>query len=229
MTSNQPNTADVLIVGGGVAGLSTAMQLSKRGHSVIVLERDQLGNGSTGRAAGLLGQLRGTAEATRMLMEGLKIVLELEKEADSQIFVKTGSLRVAETPERVREILDLVEMGKGIGFDIDHMPIDEVARILPFMKTDDLLDACYCPTDGHLQPAELVSAYIKIGKRHGVRYISNCPVTEVILNNGKVKGVRTPRVNSAPRFWSTRLALGHTWSQNWRNQPCPLQRSVIII
>ncbi len=193
MTSNQPNTADVLIVGGGVAGLSTAMQLSKRGHSVIVLERDQLGNGSTGRAAGLLGQLRGTAEATRMLMEGLKIVLELEKEADSQIFVKTGSLRVAETPERVREILDLVEMGKGIGFDIDHMPIDEVARILPFMKTDDLLDACYCPTDGHLQPAELVSAYIKIGKRHGVRYISNCPVTEVILNNGKVKGVRTPQ------------------------------------
>ena len=59
-------TADVLVIGGGVAGLSTALQLARRGKSVIVLERGQLGSGSTGRAAGLLGQFRGTAASTRM-------------------------------------------------------------------------------------------------------------------------------------------------------------------
>ncbi len=64
--SDWPQTADVVVIGGGVAGLSTAMQLSQRGCRVVVLERQQLGNGSTGRAAGLLGQLRGTAESTRM-------------------------------------------------------------------------------------------------------------------------------------------------------------------
>ena len=191
--TNVSNASDVLVIGGGVAGLSTAMQLAGRGASVTVLEREQLGNGSTGRAAGLLGQLRGTAEHTRMLMDGVAIVKELEARTGAEIFVQTGSLRVAETPERAQEISDLVEMGKAIDFDIDHMPIDEVAERLPYMKTDDLIDAGYCQTDGHLQPAELVGSYIKTGKEQGVQYISNCPVEDVLLKSGKAVGVKTPQ------------------------------------
>src|SRR5689334_7412932 len=68
------NTSDVIVIGGGVEGLSTAMQLATRGQKVIVLERQRLGCGSTSRAAGLLGQLRGTAEHTRMLADGMEIV-----------------------------------------------------------------------------------------------------------------------------------------------------------
>lgn len=185
-------SADVIVIGGGVAGLSTAMQLAMRGDKVIVVERERLGNGSTGRAAGLLGQLRGSAEATRMLMDGVEIVKDLERRADVEIFVQTGSLRIAETPERAQEIVDLVAMGKAIDFDIEHLSVDEVATKLPYMRTDDLLDACYCPTDGHLQPAELVSAYIKVGKSMGVEYKPNCPVEGMIIEGGKAKGVNTP-------------------------------------
>jgi len=185
-------TADVIVIGGGVAGLSTAMQLAMRGTSVIVVERERLGNGSTGRAAGLLGQLRGTAEATRMLMDGVEVVKDLEQRADVEIFVQTGSLRIAETQQRAQEIVDLVAMGQAIDFDINHIKNDEVAEKLPYMRTDDLLDACYCPTDGHLQPAELVSAYIKIGKRHGVEYRPNCPVEGVMIEGGRATGVTTP-------------------------------------
>ncbi len=129
------NTADVIIIGGGVAGLSTAMQLAGRGARVIVLERDRLGNGSTGRAAGLLGQLRGNVEHTRMLVDGLAIVHELEKLAAVDVFVQTGSMRIAANADRAAEIAALVEMGKSIGFDIDHMSIAEVARHLPYMRT----------------------------------------------------------------------------------------------
>ena len=143
MANSTEQTADVVIVGGGVAGLSTAMQLARRGRSVTVLERERIGNGSTGRDAGLLGQLRGTSAATSMLVDGVQIVRELEEQAQVEIFVQTGSLRVAETPERAREIVDLVEMGKAIGFDIDHLPREEVGHLLPYMRTDDLLDACY--------------------------------------------------------------------------------------
>ncbi|MFP6603938.1 MAG: FAD-dependent oxidoreductase, partial [Pirellulaceae bacterium] len=121
------NTADVIVIGGGVAGLSTAMQLAQRGSRVIVIERERLANGSTGRAAGLLGQLRGTEAHTRMLMDGVEIVRELEERADVEIFVQTGSLRVAATPERAQEIKDLVAMGKSIFFEIDHIAQDEVA------------------------------------------------------------------------------------------------------
>ena len=189
---SRSNTADVIVIGGGVAGLSTAMQLAGRGASILLLERERLGNGSTGRAAGLLGQLRGNAEHTRMLIDGVAIVKELEQLAGVEIFVQTGSLRIAETPERAAEIAALVEMGKSIGFAIDHMPIDEVARRLPYMRTSDLIDACHCPTDGHLQPAELAGAYFKIGKQRGVRYKTNTPVTDILIDGGRVRGVKTP-------------------------------------
>jgi glycine/D-amino acid oxidase-like deaminating enzyme len=185
-------SADVIIIGAGVAGLSTAMQLALRGASVIVLERERIGNGSTGRAAGLLGQLRGNVEHTRMLIDGIDIVRQLEKTTGTEIFVQTGSLRVAETPERAAEIASLVAMGKSIGFDIEHLPASEVAKKLPYMRTDDLLDACYCPTDGHLQPAELVSGYLKVGKDCGVQYKTNSPVIEILHAGGRVQGVRTP-------------------------------------
>jgi 4-methylaminobutanoate oxidase (formaldehyde-forming) len=191
--SEKINSADVIVIGGGVAGLSTAMQLALRGQRVIVLERQRLGCGSTSRAAGLLGQLRGTAEHTRMLADSLEIVRDLEKRAGVEIYVCTGSLRIGETPERAQEIRDLVAMGKSIGFNIDFMPIPEVARRLPYMKCDDLLEACFSPTDGHLQPAELASAYHKVGKSLGVRYEINCPAKRVLVAGGKAKGVSTPR------------------------------------
>ncbi len=235
-------TADVIVIGGGVAGLSTAMQLAKRGIRVVVVERERLGNGSTGRAAGLLGQLRGTPESTRMLIDGVEIVKDLEQRAEVDIFVQTGSLRVAETPERAQEIVDLVAMGKSIDFDIDHIPIEEVAGKLPYMKTDDLLDACYCPTDGHLQPAELVSAYIKIGKNHGVEFRQNCPVESVIIEAGKAKGVQTsegavyaPTIVNAAGPWSYLVAdlaetvlptaaVGHYYLTTRLNESHPVDR-----
>ena len=218
MANSTEQTADVVIVGGGVAGLSTAMQLARRGRSVTVLERERIGNGSTGRAAGLLGQLRGTSAATSMLVDGVQIVRELEEQAQVEIFVQTGSLRVAETPERAREIVDLVEMGKAIGFDIDHLPREEVGHLLPYMRTDDLLDACYCPTDGHLQPAELAAAYQQVGREHGVTFRQGCPVTGLNVDQDRVRGVDTPEghiatdvVVNAAGPWSYLVAeLGET-------------------
>ncbi len=189
--STATNTSDVIVIGGGVAGLSTSMQLALRGAKVTVLERERLGNGSSGRAAGMLGQLRGNSEHTRMLMDGVTIVRDLEQRADVKIFVQTGSVRIAESPEREKEIKDLVRMGQSIDFEIQHLPLVEVAKLLPYMRTDDLLDACYCPTDGHLQPAELVSAYVKVGRNQGVEYAANTPVTGILTSGGAVRGVRT--------------------------------------
>jgi 4-methylaminobutanoate oxidase (formaldehyde-forming) len=148
-----------------------------------------------------------------MLMDGVRIVLELEKRTGSKIYVQTGSLRIAETPERVAEIVDLVEMGRSIGFEIDYMPVDEVARRLPYMRTDDLLRACWCPTDGHLQPAELASAYTRVGRERGVEYLPHTPVTRVLHGAGRVTGVGTetgdyhaPVVVNAGGPWSYLVA-----------------------
>ena len=62
---------------------------------------------------------------------------------------------------------------------------------MPYMRTDDLVDACYCPTDGHLQPAELARAYIKVGRQRGVQIQTNTPVTKILIESGRVRGVKT--------------------------------------
>jgi len=80
MAEPTSNTSDVIVVGCGVAGASTAMQLAQRGLRVTVIDRGMLGSGSTGRAAGLLGQLRSTRAATKMLIDGLEIVRDLQRE-----------------------------------------------------------------------------------------------------------------------------------------------------
>jgi 4-methylaminobutanoate oxidase (formaldehyde-forming) len=180
---------DAIIVGGGVAGASTALQLAQRGRRVLVLERGMLGSGSTGRAAGLLGQLRSTRAATTMLRDGIEVVKELEQRTGKQIFVQTGSLRVAATPERAREVREHVQMAREVGLAIDHIPQQEVARLLPYMRTDDLLDACYCPTDGHLQPAELLAAYVQAARELGVTFQTHTPVERAIVEKGAARGV----------------------------------------
>jgi 4-methylaminobutanoate oxidase (formaldehyde-forming) len=190
--SEIPATADVIVIGGGVAGLSTAMQLALRGVRVAVLERQRIGCGSTSRAAGLLGQLRGTREHTKLLMDSVAMVKELESQVEGEIFVQTGSLRVAGTPARAAEITALVDLGKSIGLAVDIVPTREVSRLVPYMRTDDLTAACHCPTDGHVQPAELVSAYLKIGRSHGATYHAPCPVQHFFTAGGKVQGVQTP-------------------------------------
>ena len=72
--------ADIIIIGGGAAGCSAAMQLSLRGRRVLVLERALLGSGSTGRAAGLGAQLRESPDETRLLMKGIEVVKDIDKQ-----------------------------------------------------------------------------------------------------------------------------------------------------
>jgi len=188
MTPGKPQF-DSIVIGGGVAGLSTAMQLGKRGQRVLVVERSELGCGSTGNAAGLLGQLRPTRVATKMMMDGLKLVRELEKDLDIQIYIKTGSVRIGQTPARAQEIRDHVAVGKATGFDVQLIDQKKLKQLLPYMKVDDVLEACYSPGDGHIQPAELVAAYTKMGRRLGVQYRTQTPVQKIIIENGAAVGV----------------------------------------
>jgi len=184
---------DGIIIGGGVAGLSTAMQLARRGKRVAVLERQRLGSGSTSKAAGLLGQLRGTAAQTRFQMDALAIIRELEQQTGLELFVPSGSLRIAETPERVEELRLVSALGRELGLEVREPSIEEVARLVPYMRTDDLVYACHFPTDGFVMPAELASAYVKVGRTLRVVYEIGCHVEEILLEGRQATGVRTTR------------------------------------
>jgi len=236
------HTADVIIVGGGVAGASTAMQLALRGTRVLVLERQMLGAGSTGRAAGLLGQLRSTKAAVTLLRDGLEVVRDVERRTGIGIFVQTGSLRIAATADRVREIEEHVRLAHEVDLPIEELDRTEVARRLPYMKTDDLLAACYCPTDGHLQPAELLAGYVRVARDHGTTFQTQTPVERAIVSGGRVQGVvaagveyHAPIVVNCTGPWSylvaekasTRLAtaaIGHYYLTTTPSPDVPVDR-----
>ena len=206
-------TWDVIVVGGGVAGASTAMQLGIRGRRVLVVERERLGNGSTGRAAGLLGQLRSSRGATKILVDGVEIVRQLEERTDRDIYVQTGSLRVASTAERAAEVEHHVELGRTAGLAVHRIDKAEVADLVPYMRVDDLVAACYCPTDGHLQPADLHDAFVAVARQHGVEFRQHAPVRRVLSQEGRVMGVslddgdvHAPVVVNAAGPWSYTVA-----------------------
>ncbi len=204
---------DVIIIGGGASGCSTAMQLSLQGRSVLVLDKAQFGSGSTGQAAGLGGQLRSNPSETRLLMEGIEVVRQMERKLNETIFTKTGSLHVATTEDRAGELRDFVESGKAIGFDIGLVDREFAKSRLPCMRTDDLIEFCYCPTDGHFAPSELLNGYIRIARDAGATLLPKTPVEDILMVGGRVKGVQTadgsffaPVVVNAAGPWSYLVA-----------------------
>jgi 4-methylaminobutanoate oxidase (formaldehyde-forming) len=206
-------TFDVIIIGGGASGCSTAMQLSLQGRSVLVLDKAQFGSGSTGQAAGLGAQLRSNPSETRLLMEGIEVVGEMERKLNEKIFTRTGSLHVAATEDRAGELRDFVESGKTIGFDIDLVDREFAKSRLPCMRTDDLIEFCYCPTDGHFAPSELLNGYIRIARDAGATFLSQTRVEDIMMSGGRVKGVQTagasffaPVVVNAAGPWSYLVA-----------------------
>jgi len=204
---------DVIIIGGGASGCSTAMQLSLQGRSVLVLDKAQFGSGSTGQAAGLGAQLRSNPSETRLLMEGIEVVGEMERKLNEKIFTRTGSLHVAATEDRAGELRDFVESGKTIGFDIELVDREFAKSRLPCMRTDDLIEFCYCPTDGHFAPSELLNGYIRIARDAGATFLSQTRVEDIMMSGGRVKGVQTagasffaPVVVNAAGPWSYLVA-----------------------
>lgn len=190
MNHPRGNTADVIVIGGGVAGLSTALQLAARRQKVLLLEQGELASGSTGQASGLLGQLRSNAEAIRLLMDSMAVLQELQEQDGARLFTRSGSVRVAQNEARAAEIRRGVELGQAAGLEIYPIDARELKQRLPYLNTDDVLAACFCPIDGYLAPPELAQLYIRLARRNGVELRPHTPVEQIVVEGGKVVGCR---------------------------------------
>lgn len=209
MNNLTSNTADVIVIGSGVAGLSTVVQLATRGQKVLLLEKAELASGSTSQASGLLGQLRSNAEAIRLLVDSMAVLHELQERDGTRIFTQSGSVRVAQNEARATEIRRGVEIGKAAGLEIDPIDAQEVKRRLPYVSVDDVIAACFCPTDGYLSPPELAQLYIRLAQRNGVDLRPHTPVEQIVIEGGKVTGCRA----GGQMFWAPVVVnAGGPWS-----------------
>src|SRR6185295_1153936 len=116
-----PSKSRIVIIGGGIIGCSIAYHLAKRGErDVVVLERLQLTHGATWHAAGLVGQLRSSSNLTRLMRYSAELYARLEAETGQATgWHGVGSLRLASSPDRWRELKRSATMAKGFGFNVD--------------------------------------------------------------------------------------------------------------
>ena len=186
-----PSHARVVIVGGGIAGASTAYHLTKLGITdVVLLEQGKLTCGTTWHAAGLVGQTRATRNATRMSQYGIELYATLEAETGLATgWKQCGSLNVFKTPERLKLSRRQMARAKSFGIAFDFISPAEAQKIAPILRTDDLSGAVWIPGDGKANPTDLTQSLAKGARMRGARILEGVKVSGVKLANGRVAGV----------------------------------------
>ncbi|MBI5716238.1 MAG: FAD-dependent oxidoreductase [Burkholderiales bacterium] len=192
-----PTQARVVIVGGGIAGCSTAYHLARLGITdVLLLEQGKLTCGTTWHAAGLVGQMRPNRNQTRMSKYGIELYSTLEAETGLATgWKQCGSVNVARTPERLKVLKKQVALARSFGVDVELITPKEAGDLYPVMRTDDLQGAIWIPGDGKANPADLCMSLAKGARNRGVKMQEGIEVTGVLSERGaggeRVAGVRT--------------------------------------
>ncbi|MDZ4392332.1 FAD-dependent oxidoreductase [Cypionkella sp.] len=189
-----PTTARAVIIGGGIIGCSTAYHMGKFGWTdTVLLERKKLTSGTTFHAAGLVGQLRTSANITQLLGYSVELYKRLEAETGLQTGWKmNGGLRLACNEARWTEVKRQATTAKSFGLEMHLLTPQEAQDLWPLMTIDDLIGAAYLPTDGQANPSDITQSLAKGARMAGVKIFEDTPVTRVIVEDGRIRGVETP-------------------------------------
>ena len=183
--------AKVVIIGGGVIGCSVAYHLSKLGWSdVVLLERKQLTSGTTWHAAGLIGQLRASANMTKLARYTQELYFDLEKETGvSTGFKRVGSISVALTNERMEELKRSAAMARAFGVDVEEISPREIQERYPHINLERVVGGVFLGKDGQGDPANIALALAKGARQLGAKIHERVTVKKVFKNQNKVTGL----------------------------------------
>ena len=185
------NKAKVIIIGGGVIGCSVAYHLSKLGwNDIVLLERKQLTSGTTWHAAGLIGQLRASANMTKLAKYTQELYFDLEKETGvSTGFKRVGSISVALTNERMEELKRSAAMARAFGVDVEEISPREIKNRYPHINLERIVGGVFLGKDGQGDPANIALALAKGARQEGAKIYEGVTATKIFKNQNKVTGV----------------------------------------
>jgi sarcosine oxidase subunit beta len=189
-----PSSADVVVIGGGVTGLSTAFQLTKRGvKRVVVLEQAHLGSGASGKSGALVRAHYTNVPEARLTHESLNVFKHWDDEVGhgSPGYVETGFLRVVAPEDESALWANVGAMREDLGIDTRVVTSNEIAEIEPLMRTDDLTVAAFEPNAGYCDPNATLYGFASAALANGATISTFTTAVKVLVDRGRVAGVVT--------------------------------------
>jgi sarcosine dehydrogenase len=191
--TEQPTSARVVVIGGGIVGCSTAYHLAKLGLTdTVLIERHKLTSGSTFHAAGLVGQLRTSANITQLLGYSVDLYNRLEAETGlSTGWKMNGGLRLACNAERWNEVRRQATTATSFGLEMHLLTAREAQELWPLMQVDDVVGAAFLPTDGQANPSDITQALARGARMAGATILEDTEVLSVEVVDGVITAVVT--------------------------------------
>jgi len=190
-------TASVVIVGGGISGCAIAYTLAKKGvKDIVVIERDYLSSGATGRCGAGVRMQWGTEMNCRLAKYSIEFFERANEELDYEYdieFKQGGYLIVASTEKEVNQFKKNIALQNSLGIPSRLLTPKEAKEIVPHMDETKIIAATFNPKDGHLNPFHTTQAYANAAVRLGVEIMKYTTVTGINVENGKVVGVQTDK------------------------------------
>ncbi|WP_022706130.1 GcvT family protein [Paracoccus zeaxanthinifaciens] len=222
-----PSTARVVIIGGGVVGVSALYHLAKAGWTdCVLLEKNELTAGSTWHAAGNCPNFAANYGVMNMQRHGLALYRGLADEVDYPInYHVTGAVRLAHTHDRMMEFERVRGMAAHMGLTMDMCTPNELQSHFPFMETHDLEGGLWDPLDGDIDPSQVTQALAKGARAHGGTILRFTPATGVSRKDGEwivhtEKGdIRCEYVVNAAGYYAARVG---EWFLPHGGRPVPL-------
>jgi 4-methylaminobutanoate oxidase (formaldehyde-forming) len=186
-----PTHARAVVIGGGISGCSVAYHLAEAGWSdVVLLERRQLTCGTTWHAAGLIGQLRGSANMTRLARYSAGLYRRLEAETGVATGMRqVGSISVALTESRMQELRRQATVARIFDVEVEEISVSRIKAMYPHLNVEGAVGGVHLPLDGQCDPANIAMALAKGARMKGARVQEGVTVTRVTTAGGRVTGV----------------------------------------
>ncbi|HBH02692.1 MAG TPA: FAD-binding oxidoreductase [Candidatus Rokubacteria bacterium] len=190
-----PRTASAVVIGAGVVGCSIAYHLASRGmRDVLVVERDQVGAGTTSKAAGGIRVQFATETEIRFSLESIEALERFRDEMGADPgYARIGYLFLLSEERQLRGFEQRMALQRSLGADVRLLTPDDAQKLVPALRVDDLIAAVWGPGDGVAGPAEVTNAFARRARELGARIAEGVEVTALVRAGGRVTGVETSR------------------------------------